>query len=339
MTMHKNNSHKSGEAIQQMIERYGRQIDTLMTRLLPSARDPYLGDPIWHHLGSGGKRLRPALCLMTCEALGGDPKRALHFALAVEILHNMFLVHDDVEDGDRMRRDRPALWVKYGVANAINVGDYLLARAYSIILASALPATTKAKLVKVFTDTCEETIRGQALDIASRAACDFNVRRYLRLAEMKTGRYLVLGMVGGAIIAGAHTRILEALWSMGRTLGPAFQIRDDIIDLTAGKGRGGEIGCDIKEGKASIMYARALETCAPRERARLIAIMGKPREATTKSDVAWVIGLYRRLGCIDFAQEYAARLVRRARRVIEKMPSAVRERLKALSEFLIARTT
>jgi len=158
------------------------------------------------------------------------------------------------------------------------------------------------------------------------------------MADLKTGRYLVLGMVGGAIIAGAPQRLVDTLWSLGRTLGPAFQIRDDIIDLTAGKGRGGEIGCDIKEGKASMMYARALEMCGQADRARLLAIMAKPREKTTAKDVQWVIALYRRTGAIEFAQEYANRLVQRALRVIETMPRAGREKLQAIAHFLVQRT-
>jgi geranylgeranyl pyrophosphate synthase len=275
---------------------------------------------------------------MTCEALGGDPERALHFALAVEVLHNMFLLHDDVEDGDRVRRDRPTVWVKYGVPNAINVGDFLLARAYSIVMASRLPSETVLKLVRIFSDTCEETILGQALDIASRARKDFDVRAYLKMAELKTGHYLVLGMVGGAIIAGASQRLVDSIWSLGRTLGPAFQIRDDVIDLTAGKGRGGEIGCDIKEGKASIMYARALEACGASDRRRLLAVMARPREETTAKDVRWVIGLYRRTGAIEFAQDYAAGLVGQANRVIEKMPGTGEKALKDLALFLVKRT-
>jgi geranylgeranyl pyrophosphate synthase len=289
-------------------------------------------------MAGGGKRLRPVLCLLTCEALGGDAEKALPFALAVEILHNMLLLHDDVEDGDRMRRDRPTVWVKYGVPNAVNAGDYLLARAYSIILSSPLPARTITRLLALFSDTAEQTIRGQGLDIALRAAPDFTVRRYLRLVEWKTGRYLVLGMVGGAIIAGAPEPVVNSICTLGRTLGPAFQIRDDIIDLTVGKGRGGEIGCDIKEGKASIMYARALEVSKPDERRSLIRIMAKLREETTAGDVRWVMGLYRRRGCVQFAQQYADRLVRKASRVIEAMPAAGRERLKEIATYLVRRS-
>jgi geranylgeranyl pyrophosphate synthase len=275
---------------------------------------------------------------MTCEALGGEMQRALHFALAVEILHNMLLLHDDVEDGDRVRRDLPTVWVKYGLANAVNVGDFLLTRAYSTILASPLPAPTTLRLLRLFSETCAETIRGQALDIASRAAKDFNVPAYLKMAELKTGRYLVLGMVGGAVIAEAPESVTNSIWALGKTLGPAFQIRDDIIDLTAGKGRGGEIGCDVKEGKASIMYARAMELCNPADRSRLISIMAKPREETTAADVQWVIKLYKHVGCIRFAQNFAARLVRDAVRVIDSMPAVGKERFKALARFLVERS-
>ncbi len=325
-------------SIEKTVARYGRRIDALMSRFLPPAREPHLGAPIWHHMGTGGKRIRPALCLMTCEALGGNPAKALHFALAVEILHNMFLVHDDLEDGDLMRRDAATVWVKYGMPNAVNVGDFLLARSYSIIMESRLPAAVVLRLLEVFSDTTEETIRGQALDIASRAAKNFDVPAYLDMAEKKTGRYLVLGMAGGAIIAAAPPKLIEAIWSLGRTLGPAFQIRDDVIDLTVGKGRGGEIGCDIKEGKASILYARAMEVCSKAERARLVAVMARPREKTTAADVTWVIDLYRRAGCVQFAQDFATRLVQDGLRVIDSMPGGRTEGLRALAQFLVQRS-
>ncbi len=139
--------------IEESIRTYGKKIDDLHKEAVPPDRDDYLSGPIWHHLRTGGKRIRPAICLITCEELGGDPDEALYFALAIETLHNMFLLHDDIEDGDTVRRDQPTVWVKYGIANAINSGDYLLACAYRSILSSPLPSEKKMKLLDIFTLT------------------------------------------------------------------------------------------------------------------------------------------------------------------------------------------
>jgi len=174
--------------------------------------------------------------------------------------------------------------------------------------------------VDLFLSTYERTLAGQALDINSRCDARFAIEDYLRMVTLKTGHYLVLGMVGGAIIAGAPKATLECLRKLGESLGPAFQIRDDILDLTAGKGRGGASGSDIREGKASILYAHALAHSSPAEGERLLAVMRKPREETTDADVAAVLGLYEQCGSVAFAQETADRLIQQAQRALDALP-------------------
>lgn len=323
--------------IAKAIAESGARIDRLMREMLPCEPDDLLSRIIWHHLESGGKRIRPALCLITCEALGGDPDQAIHFALAMEILHNMFLVHDDVEDGDRVRRDRPTVWVEFGVPNAVNAGDYLLAKAHQIVLRSRVDDAKKLRLLDALSHTCCTTIEGQALDINSRAEEHFTVEKYLRMVRMKTGRYLVCGLVGGAIVADADDAAVDALWKLGDNMGPAFQIRDDVIDLTTGKGRGGEIGCDIREGKASILYAYALEHAGAEQVAELRRIMLKPREDTTPADVRWVIDLYTQCGALDHASRCADELIRQAFEVIESLPLGCKEFFKQLARFMADR--
>ena len=162
------------------------------------------------------KEDQAALCLITCEALGGNPDEAIHFALAIEVLHNMFLMHDDIEDGDTVRRDQPTVWVKYGIANAVNAGDYLLACAYKSILASHVTLEKKIKLLQVFTLTYGKTVEGQALDINARAAENFSVDRYMEMVQLKTGYYLACGMVGGAIVAGVSEQVVEKYGLLGK---------------------------------------------------------------------------------------------------------------------------
>jgi len=323
--------------IEQSIEHYGRQINALLEDVFPRGRQDFLSGPIWHHFGTGGKRIRPAICLITCEAFGGDIRRARHFAAAVEILHNMLLVHDDIEDEDTMRRDVPTVWVRYGVPNAVNVGDYLLARAYDLVLAGDVGPEAKLELVRAFTLTFTRTVEGQALDINSRADDHFTVDQYLRIVELKTGYYLALGMVGGAIIAGADERAVSALWELGRTMGPAFQIRDDVIDLTAGKGRGGAIGSDIREGKPSVLYAHALAAAGPQDAKRLVRIMAGPRDGTSDEDVRWAIDLYYACGAIDFARGKAEDLIAEAQAAVEGLSFADPQRMKQLVAYMAER--
>lgn len=325
--------------IEDKIKVYGERIDKLLKEAIPVDRNDHLSEPIWHHLSTGGKRIRPAICLITCEAMGGNPENAVHFALAVEILHNMFLMHDDIEDGDTVRRDKPTVWVKYGMANAINAGDYMLALAYRSILSSPTPLETKMKLLEIFTLTYQRTVEGQALDINARAAKDFTVEKYMKIVELKTGYYLACGIVGGVALAECHNGCLETIWELGRNMGPAFQIKDDLIDLTVGKGRGGVIGSDISEGKASFPYAYTMEVANEDERCQLSGIMAKERSETEERDIKWVIDLYKKYGSLAYSQDYAEKLIMEAYKTIDSIEVKDNTIFKEIADFMVQRNT
>lgn len=325
--------------IETEIQRHARRVEAELEKHVPRAGVSGLSEAAWYHLDTGGKRIRPALCLIACETLGGAPDRALPFAAAVELLHNMLLVHDDIEDGDTMRRNKPTVWKAYGVANGVNVGDYLLGRALAAVAQTPGDDALRARLMRVFVATYERTIEGQALDINARSRENFSVDDYLRMAMLKTGHYLVLGMIGGALIAGAPEETLAVLREFGESIGPAFQIRDDLIDLTDGKGRGGVKGSDIREGKASILYAHALAHASPAERNRLVSVMRAGRDATSDADVAWAIDLYHRAGSMRFAADTADALVARARACLNRLPAAQRAALGDLLTYIAERTT
>lgn len=332
----------SQEEIAELIKSYGYKVDKELEKIIPKETDSelskWLNEPIWHHMGTGGKRLRPALCLLACELLGGETNKALNFALACEIMHNYFLLHDDIMDGDTVRRDFPTVWVKYGVPNAINCGDYMIGKGYEAILKSILPLETINKLIEIYTLTLVKTGEGQALDVNYRAYENFTVEKYLELAKLKTGYYLICPVVGGAIIAGAPDNIINALWKLGSNLGTSFQIRDDVIDLTEGKGRGGEIGCDIKESKPSILYAHALSKADQEEKKKLIEIMKKSREQTTKEDIEWVLNLYKKLRTIEFAQKKAEKLKGEALKIIDSIDFEKKDLIRDIAEFIISRS-
>ena len=315
-------------------------VRTHIERVLPR-RGPYggwLNEPIWYHIGDdcidpatrkGPKRSRPMFCLLAAECLGVPLEDALPFAAATEITHNYLICHDDVMDGDISRRDLPALWVRYGalherrkgdyrrelarglrlgdvgIANGINAGDYMMAKAYEAVTGSAVPDDRKTALCDVLTTTLVKTGEGQALDVNLRADTDFTVERYFELATLKTGFYLIFGVVGSAVLAGLDRASIETLWKLGGNVGVAFQILDDVIDLTSGKGRVGrngkpETGNDIREGKPSALFAKVLDCAGPAEKKKLLGIFRKPREMTTAGDIRWVTGLYRKYEVVDW---------------------------------------
>ena len=255
----------------------------------------------------GGKRLRPRMALWFGKCWGVDPSAAEGMACLTEWLHSSFLIQDDIQDGDEWRRDQPTLWKSLGIPMALNAADWLLSAVYLEVAQISTSDAIRSKLLTAVQDVHRRTVVGQQLDLDSRADPDFNLDRYEHAVQWKTGRYLALGMVGVAILAEFPDSSVELLWKVGDQLGPAFQIQDDLLDMTRSKGRGGQIGNDIREGKPSILFAHALERgdLSAHDRSLLIEVMAKPRHQTTEKDVHWVIELCRSCGAIDFAREQA----------------------------------
>jgi len=287
-----------------------------------------------------GKRLRPALALLTCETLGGLRSHAMPFAVAIELMHNYFLVHDDIEDGDEMRHGRPTVWRRFGLPHGINIGDHLHSRAVAVALKTldcgAAPATV-LRLIALLAETFDHTHRGQALDINARSASDLTVEQYMAMATEKTGYYLAAPMIGGAIAGGAQEPLLEEIRRYGAAVGPMYQIVDDLIDLTESKGRG-ERGADVREGKRSFMVAYALSHLDAAERRDLLEILDRPRGATTPEDTARAIALFEQCGAVEQARAAVAELARRVQAATARMPERLARLLEGAAEFLATRT-
>ncbi|MFQ5986597.1 MAG: polyprenyl synthetase family protein [Thermoplasmata archaeon] len=287
-----------------------------------------------------GKRLRPALCLLTCESLGGDGHQAMPFALASEMLHNFMLVHDDIEDGDRVRRGRDSVWVRYGLEHAINIGDYMFAQTYDLVHATkerGVPDDRVLQLVDVISRTVERTGEGQALDLRARADRALTVEGYLNIVRAKTGRYLAAPLVGGALIADAPTTVSHALFELGDQIGPVFQIADDVLDLTEHKGRG-EPGSDIREGKRSLLVVHTAAHTATKEREELFRILDAPRENVTSEEVAWVMALFEKYDAVGAARAVAQGMREGAEAVLRGLPEPLHANLSAAVGFMLGRS-
>ena len=221
---------------------------------------------------SSGKRIRPLLCLMACEAVGGNPADAVPAAAAVEILHNFSLVHDDIEDGDVTRRHRPTLWTLWGVPQAINVGDGMFALAYAALLRSASrraaqggssPAAAGGRALEAidrFTEFCIALTEGQHLDLSFEERESVTVADYLQMIEGKTAALIAGSIALGALFGGADARQTECLHSFGRNIGLAFQIQDDILGIWGDPALTGKsAGNDILRRKKSLPLLYGLE--------------------------------------------------------------------------------
>ena len=323
--------------IEKLSEKKVLLIDNEIKKVFPQKGLRNLDDAVWYHLNTGGKRLRPLLAILTCEALGGETKKVLPFAAACEILHSWLLIHDDIEDGDKVRRNQPALWVKYGLAHGINVGDYMSQKVFELILNSkkyGVDNETVFKLVDAMTTTAVRTSEGQTMDMNLRDNNNPTEKEYMEMIMGKTGYYMTVPLIGGAIVA-KREGLVKYLIEFGKCIGPAFQISDDILDLTEGKGRG-EIGRDIKEGKRSIMVIHCLSKCNRDEKSKLLEILNKNVESTTNNDVLYAKKLFEKHGSIDYSRKRSEQLINNAKKITKKMPE-LEEILNFFADYVINR--
>jgi farnesyl diphosphate synthase len=242
-------------AIESYLRSIAARVDALLARAAEERRrsgPPRLAAAVAYALEGGGKRLRPALALATCEALGGDASDdglAMRFALALEMIHTYSLVHDDLPcmDDDDLRRGRPTVHKAYDEATAVLVGDALQALAFRHLLVSH--DARAAALAEILAGSAWRMVEGQALDMAAQGR-RLGEGEVLELMASKTGALIAAAVVGGAVAA---TGGAQGLLPVGEKLGLAFQIADDLLDLTADSATlGKRAGKDVAAGKATL---------------------------------------------------------------------------------------
>ncbi len=264
-----------------------RQLAVDEIRRFVPASDPYgpiLYDLMLEYPLREAKGLRPALCIAACRALGGSLEAVLPSAAILELYHNAFLVHDDVEDGSESRRDLPTLHREHGVPIAVNVGDGMLALALAPLLENTrhVGVGKALRIMQVVARMARETAEGQAmeLDWVRRARWDLVDDEYRVMVVKKTGWYSFIAPIAiGAIIADATRDQLEMLHDFGRELGIAFQIRDDVLNLASDVRYGKEHRGDLWEGKRTLILLHTLRALDAADRAEALAILAKPRHA------------------------------------------------------------
>jgi len=254
-------------------------------------------------IGPSGKRIRPMLCLLACEAAGGKWEQAIPAAAAVELLHNFSLIHDDIEDRDTTRRGRATLWTLWGEAQAINTGDALFTLSQLAMLRSVrrgVPAMTVVEAQAVFNRACLALTAGQHLDIHFETDDSVTVDEYVAMIEGKTASLISCACELGALISGADMVQRNALANFGLHLGLAFQARDDVLGIwgdpqTTGKA----VGADMIRRKKSlpILHGMACST-------ELRALMSGER--LDHEDIERATDLLEAAGSRSFAESFAA---------------------------------
>jgi geranylgeranyl diphosphate synthase type I len=243
------------------------QLSSVVDRLSPE-----LQAAVEHHLAGGGKYVRAALVLVSAAATGGDEQAALPGAVAIELVHNFSLVHDDIIDGDLERRHRPTVWAEFGAGHAIIAGDALVTLAFQVLLEE--PTSERVRAAARLGEATQAMISGQAEDMASERRATVGVDECLHMEAAKTGALLSCAASFGAILAGAREPEIEALADFGRHLGIAFQAVDDVLGIWGEPCVTGKpVGNDLRMRKKTLPVALALArvSAATDELSRLLA--------------------------------------------------------------------
>lgn len=312
-----------------------KKINVLIDKCLAGKEPESLYAPGKYILGGGGKRLRPILVLFAAKAVGGKFNKVYNASIAVELLHNFTLVHDDIMDNADKRRGRLTLHKKYDTNTAILVGDSLLSIAYELLLKDCNGETKT--VMSAFNKSLIEVCEGQSMDKDFETLKSVSIDEYLVMIRKKTAAMAEMCCSIGAILGGGSPKEVAALASYGKNIGIAFQIQDDLLDITGDENELGKtIGGDLVEGKKTYLFLKALEKARGTDKEKLINVIVK--KGIKWNEVSEYKMIYEKLGVIDDARKDIKRYTSLALKKINKLKSKKdREIFAWLADSLINR--
>lgn len=298
-----------------------------------------LYEPIRYTLTMGGKRIRPVMCLTSCELFGVAPELAIPVALSLELFHNFTLLHDDIMDKAEKRRNLDCVHIKWNENVAILSGDAMQIMAFDCL--RGLPEQVLRESVELFNKTALEVCEGQQFDMDFEEQCAVTDSDYLNMIRLKTGVLLAASLKLGAIAAGANPADADKLYEMGIHMGIAFQLQDDLLDVYGDTATFGKnIGGDITTNKKTYLLIQALKQSDAETHAELI------RWISTESPypevkIAAVTAIYDKTGVKDICREEMERHYRKALECLDAVsqPAARKEALLLIASQLMNRTS
>lgn len=303
----------------------------------------------------GGKRFRPVLVLLACQACGGDVKKAMRTAVAFEMFQSFAVVHDDIEDDSEMRRGQPCLHKLHGIPLTINVGDALYAKVFEILSGNRAvlgPEVALDLIDEMIRGSCE-TFEGQAYDVGWIRQCYIpSEAEFMTMLRKKTGWYTGRGpCTAGAIIAGAQMELRAGLGDFGEAMAIAFQLRDDLLNMCSSEQDAGsapgitsgaygkERGGDIAEGKRTLIIIDLLGKCTAAEREEVLAILHQERHRNTAAEIERVISLVEHYECDRYVERVCQQKAEESRAHLARLPAnPARDMLEEMLDFLVRRT-
>jgi geranylgeranyl diphosphate synthase type I len=318
---------------------------------LPLAEPERLYEATRYILEAGGKRLRPAMLLLAAESLAdvaGEDADYRAFpdvndgtvdimaaAVSIEVIQSFTLIHDDIMDDDDLRRGVPAVHREYDTETAILAGDTLYSKAFEIMLGTDAPAERSVRAMRTLAETCTHICEGQALDVDFETRSDVATDEYLEMVELKTAVLYAAASTLPALLLSADEETVEALYNYGLRVGQAFQIHDDVLDLTVpSEDLGKQRGSDLVEHKKTVITLHAEENGVDVDG---LLDAGDPEDVTDEEIEAAVEEL-REAGSIEYARDLAEDLVEEGKAHLDVLPdNEARTRLAQVADYLIER--
>jgi geranylgeranyl diphosphate synthase type I len=302
-------------------------------------------------LDAGGKRLRPTVVLAVAEALAdetpasadyrsfpdltGEAVDVMAAAVSVEVIQSFTLIHDDIMDDDDLRRGVPAVHREYDLETAILAGDTLYSKAFEIMLDTGAPAERMVEAVDTLANACTQICEGQSLDVDFETRSDVLPEEYLKMVEQKTAVLYAASAAIPALLLGADEETVDALYGYGLDVGRAFQIQDDVLDLTVPSDQlGKQRGSDLVENKRTLITLHAREQGVDVES----LVETDDVDAVTEAEIDDAVAELEAAGSIGYAQETAQELVENGKKRLSVLPeNDARRLLEQIAHYLIER--
>ena len=301
------------------------------------SQPPDLYEPISYILSLGGKRLRPALVLMACDAFGGDVKKAVKAALAIEVFHNFTLMHDDIMDKAPLRRGQVTVHERWNQNVAILAGDAMMVEANKLML--QVPDAILRQVMDIFNDTAAGVCEGQQFDMSFESRDRVSADEYINMIRLKTAILLGGALKIGALIGGASTKDADLIYTFGEQLGIAFQLQDDILDVYGDPDKfGKQVGGDILSNKKTYLLIKALESAREGDAAGLQQWLDNI-SADPQQKVAAVTAIYNNLQIREQAEQAMQAYATKAFAAFDSidLPNANKQYLRGFADSLLVR--
>ena len=321
----------------QEINKRANFFNTVLEKFLKNGEPKSLYDAVRYIPLAGGKRLRPSLAMISCESVSGDIKNVIPLAIAVELTHNFTLVHDDIMDKSKLRRNIPSVHIKFDEPTAIIAGDLLFAMAFEAMHGIQGDLSIFKNVEFGLIDCVREISEGQHLDMKFEKSKNISEDQYLEMILKKTAVLFMYAAEAGALLGGGTKDQTIALNEYGKSLGLGFQIHDDYLDMSSEKNiLGKDIGNDIRNGKKTLIAVHCINNASKDDKRLLEKIFGNLN--ATDEEVKQVFDLFNKVGSIEYAKNTAIKYCEKAKKAIEILPdSNAKEILVELANYSISR--